>query len=260
VQLEQVVMNLLSNSHHALKEKRERDGLDGQARIAVAMHVHDDCAVITVSDTGPGIPADVRARIFEPFFTTKEAGRGTGLGLSVSFGIINAMGGKLELLPSKSGAVFAVRLPVAQSALDVETPPSAPPEASDGHVMIVDDEVEAAKSLGHFLREMGCRVTLCTGGAEAFDKFMADPADVVITDLRMPSGGGEQLVEKLRDFDPLLPIVIVTGHLGATERLADNLRDDRCAVLKKPVALGRLGEIIASFLLPPGDEEEFIES
>jgi len=67
----------------------------------------------------------------------------------------------------------------------------------------------------------------------------------------MPAGGGEQLVEQLRDFDPLLPIVIVTGHLGATERLSDNLQDDRCAVMKKPVALGKLGTIIASFLRPP---------
>jgi len=82
---------------------------------------------------------------------------------------------------------------------------------------------------------------------------MADPADVVITDLRMPAGGGEQLVEKLREYDPLMPIVIVTGHLGATERLAENLQDDRCVVLKKPVPLGRLADIIATFLKPPTD-------
>jgi DNA-binding NtrC family response regulator len=100
---------------------------------------------------------------------------------------------------------------------------------------------------------MGWRVTLCTSGSEAYESFMKDPADVVITDLRMPAGNGEQVVERLRDFDPLQPIIIVTGHLGATERLAENLQDDRCAVLKKPVALSKLGEIVVTFLQPPSD-------
>ena len=123
--------------------------------------------------------------------------------------------------------------------------------ADDAHIMVVDDEQPAADALAHYLREVGYRVSVCPNGSEAWRQFQADPADVVITDLRMPSGGGEQLIEQLRDFDPLLPVVIVTGHLGATERLSDDLDDDRCAVMKKPVALGRLGEVIAGFLMPP---------
>jgi PAS domain S-box-containing protein len=256
VQLEQVVMNLLSNAHHALKEKQASQSPGWVATVSVSARRHARNLVITVEDTGPGIPPEVRSRIFEPFFTTKEAGRGTGLGLSVSFGIINSMGGRLEIRDRKSGACFTITLPidtesVPESAAPSEGAPAAIP--SSGHIMVVDDEKTAAAALGRFLEELGHRVTLCTSGSQAYDSFMTDPADIVITDLRMPSGGGEQLVERLRDYDALLPIIIVTGHLGATERLADNLQDDRCAVLKKPVALGRLGDIIVSFLQPPGE-------
>ena len=270
VQLEQVVMNLLSNAHHALKEKRERQerdtgggwpnggwplegtGAHGVVRVSAAV-VGRELRII-VQDNGSGIPPDVRARIFEPFFTTKEAGRGTGLGLSVSFGIITAMGGRLEALNPTSGACFAITLPIDPSAADLIEDRGMPPPPlffAEAHIMVVDDEQAAGEALGRTLRELGYRVSVCTSGSQAWRQFQADPADVVITDLRMPAGGGEQLVEQLRDFDPLLPIVIVTGHLGATERLSDNLQDDRCAVMKKPVALGKLGTIIASFLRPP---------
>ncbi|HLO77493.1 MAG TPA: ATP-binding protein [Magnetospirillum sp.] len=259
VQLEQVVMNLLSNAQHALKEKREREGeaSDWNAFISVSARRRGDNLVITVADSGPGIPADVRARIFEPFFTTKEAGRGTGLGLSVSFGIIAAMAGRLEVVERGAGACFAITLPIdREGTLAVGTlkdRPQPPEMPVEGHIMVVEDELTAGETLGAYLKELGYRVTLCSSGNQAYEQFMGDPADVVITDLRMPAGGGEQLVEKLRDFDPLMPIVIVTGHLGATERLAENLQDDRCAVLKKPVPLGKLADIIATFLKPPAD-------
>lgn len=257
VQLEQVVMNLLSNAHHALKEKRERGpqpaaGWSGMVRVGTVQA--DGEVRITVADNGPGIPPEVRRRVFEPFFTTKEAGRGTGLGLSVSFGIVSSMGGRLEVTDEPSGgACFAVTLPMeTRAGPEAEPPPSPPPPSpTDAHIMVVEDDTTAGETLARYLRELDYRVSVCTSGSEAWQCFRHDPADVVITDLRMPSGGGEQLVEQLRDYDPLLPIVIVTGHLGATERLSDNLQDDRCAVLKKPLALGRLGELIAGFLRPP---------
>jgi len=254
VQLEQVVMNLLSNAHHALKEKRERHPAgDWRGTVRVSAEAIGRDLRIVVLDNGPGIPPEVRARIFEPFFTTKDAGRGTGLGLSVSFGIINAMGGRLEVLDQEGGACFGISLPIditAEEFAENRAPPPLP-SAGDAHIMVVDDEERAGEALGRSLRELGYRVSVCASGSQAWERFQADPADVVITDLRMPAGGGEQLVERLRDFDPLLPIVIASGHLGATERLADNLQDDRCAVMKKPVALGKLGEIIANFLEPP---------
>jgi CheY-like chemotaxis protein len=259
VQLEQVVMNLLSNAHHALKEKREHGAAEPgwKAEIKVSASRQGGNLRITVSDSGPGIPPAVRARIFEPFFTTKEAGRGTGLGLSVSFGIVSAMGGNLEVLDSSGGACFAVSLPIDEegtlAATELADRLPATAEPLEGHIMVVEDELTAGETLGRYLGELGYRVTVCSSGNHAYETFMADPADVVITDLRMPAGGGEQLVEKLRDYDPLMPIIIVTGHLGATERLSDNLQDDRCAVLKKPLQLTKLADTVATFLKPPAD-------
>jgi PAS domain S-box len=261
VQLEQVVMNLLSNAQHALKEKRENDpeasASGWAAEITVSAKRRGRQLVVTVADSGPGIPPAVRARIFEPFFTTKTAGRGTGLGLSVSFGIISNMGGRLEVADQPGGACFAIVLPLVEDG-EAATDEDAQGNrlcltGMDSHIMVVEDDRTAAETLAGALKEMGCRVSVCTSGNQAWATFVDDPADVVITDLRMPAGGGEQLVEKLRDFDPLMPIVIVTGHLGATERLAENLQDDRCAVLKKPVPLGKLAEIVAKFLQPPTD-------
>ncbi|RAU21204.1 hybrid sensor histidine kinase/response regulator [Paramagnetospirillum kuznetsovii] len=257
VQLEQVVMNLLNNAHHALKDVKGGMPRDWNGKISVSARHDSNQLLIRIVDNGPGIPDAIRARIFEPFFTTKEAGRGTGLGLSVSFTLIATMGGHLQALASDSGAAFVIQLPLAHEMqpFPASLPPCAPSHGAFGnaHVLVVDDETAAAESLGHYLKALGCRVSVAGTGEEAWSLFSSDPADVVITDLRMPAGNGEELVEKLRDFDPLQPIIIVTGHLGATERIADSLQDDRCAVLKKPLALGTLGEIIAEFLQPPAE-------
>jgi PAS domain S-box-containing protein len=256
VQLEQVVMNLLNNSHHALRDVRHNTPRGWHGHISISAERDDRQLRIVITDNGPGIPEPIRSRIFEPFFTTKDAGRGTGLGLSVSFGLITTMGGRLEAQDSPIGACFVIHLPLDMEAAPPQPLPVCAPSPgsfSNAHIMVVDDETAAAEALAHYLRALGCRVSVAGTGERAWDLFSADPADVVITDLRMPAGNGEELVEKLRDFDPLLPIIIVTGHLGATERLADNLQDDRCAVLKKPLALGQLGDLVTTFLQPPAE-------
>lgn len=257
IQLEQVMMNLLNNAHHALRDVRASMPADWCGEISVQAARHGDQAEIIITDNGPGIPESLKPHLFEPFFTTKEAGRGTGLGLSVSHGLITAMKGSLSLRESSAGASFAIFLPLDLDAAGPEPLPSLSPSSSaslasgDAHILVVDDEATAAQTLARYLTELGYRVSMAGTGIAAWKLFSEDPADVVITDLRMPAGNGEQLVEKLRDYDPLLPIVIVTGHLGATERVAANLEDDRCAVLKKPVALAQLGELVVEFLKPP---------
>lgn len=257
IQLEQVTMNLLNNAHHALRDSKDAMPADWVGKITVRANRRGDNVEIVIADNGPGIPDSMKAHLFEPFFTTKEAGRGTGLGLSVSHGLVTAMKGGLCLREGGEGATFVITLPLDLEAagplpLPALSPGRAPAAVSaDAHILVVDDEATAAETLARYLRELGYRVSIAGTGIEAWALFSEDPADVVITDLRMPAGNGEQLVEKLRDFDPLLPIVIVTGHLGATERVAANLEDDRCAVLKKPVALGQLGDLVTVFLQPP---------
>jgi two-component system, cell cycle sensor histidine kinase and response regulator CckA len=254
VQLEQVVMNLVANARHAIRDRKSQAvPAEWRGKVEVSAIIAHGEIRITIADNGPGVPPELERRIFEPFFTTRESGQGTGLGLSVSFGIVKSMGGRLELESSRAGARFTITLPMDSASLpaDADEPAVAAFSPTDAHIMVVDDEMTAGETLARNLGELGWRVSVCSSGNEAWRCFTDDPADVVITDLRMPGGDGEKLVEKLRDYDPLLPIIIVTGQMAAAERLAETWADDRCAVLKKPAALNRLGELIAGFLQPP---------
>ncbi len=257
VQLEQVIMNLLANAADSVRDKRRRPGSDGlQGRLEVVTTCSEDLGLvwIAVSDNGTGIPEKTLDRIFEPFFTTKDVGRGTGLGLSVSFGIVDAMDGRIDACNNKEGASFVVTLPLAActgSSLGQEPAaageqPSAPPR--DHHLLVVDDEAEAVEAMAGYLRECGYRVSVAANGVDAWETFQADPAELVITDLRMPKGDGRELIGRLRGRDPLLPIIVVTGEMGMTERLSDELDDELAVVLNKPVSLAFLAETVDQFL------------
>ena len=112
VQLEQVLLNLLGNARDVLKDKTT-----GEKRITISVEHKpgDECILIRVEDTGPGIAPEHLPRIFEPFYTTKEVGEGTGLGLSISYGIISDMGGQIVAENTDSGARFTIRLPIAKN-------------------------------------------------------------------------------------------------------------------------------------------------
>lgn len=198
IQLEQVVLNLVKNAHDAIVEYRKAhpDGPEGRIEISCIHNEVDDQVVIAISDTGGGIPEDELERIFDPFYTTKDVGAGTGLGLSVSFGIIANMGGVLSAANTKKGARFCITLPVSGQA-DSEPPPVPQPKtelpsapAADiqsCHILVVDDEVEATQAMAQFLEDEGYRVTTAHNGEEGLEAFANAPADLVITDLRMPT-------------------------------------------------------------------------
>jgi C4-dicarboxylate-specific signal transduction histidine kinase len=111
--IEQVLINLLVNARDAILGAGA-DGAGGEMWIDISVgESADGMAVLRVADSGPGVPAEARARLFEPFFTTKPVGKGTGLGLSLSFGIIRDLGGSIRLAESARGACFEIRLPIA---------------------------------------------------------------------------------------------------------------------------------------------------
>ena len=127
VQLEQVILNLLSNARDAIGAKG-RDRVEPR-KIGLIVEDSDDALRLIVRDTGGGIPEEALSRIFEPFYTTKEVGKGTGLGLSVSYGIVTDMGGTLEAVNTQDGAQFTITLPVAASVAG-HRPVTAVPKAS----------------------------------------------------------------------------------------------------------------------------------
>ncbi|MBF0332382.1 MAG: hybrid sensor histidine kinase/response regulator, partial [Alphaproteobacteria bacterium] len=151
VQLEQVMVNLLTNAKDALRERLAcRPHPPGLIRVGASCT--GETVLITVADNGTGIPANLIDRLFEPFFTTKEVGSGTGLGLSVSFGIVSSMDGQIKARNGREGAVFEVALPGARPCrptgragpLRVPTPPPAVSSGDGRHVLVVDDEGQAA--------------------------------------------------------------------------------------------------------------------
>ena len=116
VQLEQVILNLLSNSFDVLRHRESTSGLKRVALDIVDRRADDEIDIV-VTDTGGGIEDVVAGRIFEPFVTTKEVGKGTGLGLSISYGIITEMGGTIKAENTEDGAQFTITLPIAEHAL-----------------------------------------------------------------------------------------------------------------------------------------------
>ena len=143
-QVQQIVFNLLANASQALEE------IEGQRSISLsARHEPDGFVKVVVADNGPGVPGDIAKRIFDPFFTTKAHGVGTGIGLSVSRGLAELQGGRLELIDSEGGAAFALSLPVAtdahaSTAITAEAPAEAATR-SRRRALIVDDEAEIAE-------------------------------------------------------------------------------------------------------------------
>ncbi len=236
-QLAQVLTNLIVNAQQALSNHA------GPRRLIIQTmpSVDGRFAEIVVADSGPGVPAELRRRIFEPYFTTKPAGSGTGIGLSVSIGIVEGHGGTLTMEENpgldgmpRGGALFAMRLPFGVTA---ESEPALPlPTAgmAGGHVLVADDDADVAELLRDLLVQAGFTVDMAPDGAAALALALARNYDAILSDLRMPSLDGRALLQRLESEAPhLVPrFAFVTGDtlgLGGQE-----LRSLGRPVLDKP--------------------------
>jgi signal transduction histidine kinase len=253
--LEQVLTNLIVNGAQAA-------GSGGFVRIRASGDAEGWS--IVVEDSGAGIPPDVLPRIFEPFFTTRKEGEGTGLGLSVSLGIVERQGGTIDADggAQRSGARFTVRIPrsertspppgtagtarpAAGSAL-----PVAPPQNGKGAptALVIDDERSVRMALTRYFERGGWDVRQAEGGAEALE-LLADPAapafQLVITDLRMPGRTGMEVHDWLAEHRPDLfeRLIIATGDV-ASPPVRDFLRRTTRPVLEKPFELGALAAVV----------------
>jgi PAS domain S-box-containing protein len=216
-QLHQVVLNLITNAQDAMR------GVEGPRMMVVATsfdaagkHVR-----LEVSDTGPGIPADVRARLFEPFFTTKPPGQGTGLGLSLCQGIVENHGGRIHAESEEGkGALFRVELPL-ELRRDAEQEAGAGSEAQPkgGKILVVDDEVHVAAVLAEMLAVDGHSIDVAPNGALALDRLRQGSYDLVLSDIRMPELDGLSLYQEVRRLHPEMArrFVFLTGDRLSSE-------------------------------------------
>jgi len=222
-QIDQVILNLLNNGEQAIRSIR-RSG-----RIVVRTGVEQNNVYVEIEDDGPGVREDVRDRIFDPFFTTKDIGEGTGLGLSVSYGIVQEHGGEIELRPggAGSGACFRISLPLVSGPPAVEdpAPPKTPDESnplSGRQILVAEDEPVVLELLARLLTDAGASVTMAQDGEEAWKLLVDHDFDLVITDLCMPNVCGQELYERVAAERPELMrrFVFATGDLARQETLA----------------------------------------
>ena len=236
-QFQQVLLNLIINAEQAML------GANGRGTL-VLRSWHDldgDAVVLEVNDDGPGVPEDVQPRIFDPFFTTKEVGKGTGLGLTVAYAIIQEHGGRISVKSrAGEGASFFVSLPVSDGPIK----PALPKESLSSDVgagsvvLVVEDEAALGAAVEEALGDAGFVVDRAGDGAEALARVRARAYDLIICDLKMPRVDGMAFYRALeRDHpDAARRILFVTGDVAGTE--AERfLEDTGCRWLAKPFRL-----------------------
>jgi two-component system, cell cycle sensor histidine kinase and response regulator CckA len=266
-QLETVFMNLVTNARDAVimsgKGKgavtvRTRRATTTDVRSALkGQGVHEvyegDWALISVTDTGTGMPASVAAKIFEPFFTTKEQGKGTGIGLATVYGIIKQSGGFIALDSVEGeGTTFQVFLPAA-AAEEGETEAPKPVVqvvdnrpvdlAGRGRILLVEDEDGVRTIAAKLLTQRGYHVTAAADGEEALEILEEDPEgfDLVLSDVVMPGLDGPGLLQAAKPYLGRARVVFMSGY--AEQDFAKTLEDERSiSFLPKPFTLAQLAE------------------
>jgi CheY-like chemotaxis protein len=201
-ELREALLNILFNA---------MDAMPTGGKLTVKSLQDEDWVQISITDTGMGIPENMKNRIFEPFFTTK-ASKGSGLGLSVTYGIIARHGGMLKFDSEvDQGTTFHIRLPLAVEAVKKEIKKGKAAAAKFVNILVVDDEPEVLKALGLNLEHFGHWVKGFTSGAEAVKAFKDGNYDLVITDLGMPGMSGWDVTRAIKEIQPDMPVLLITG-------------------------------------------------
>jgi PAS domain S-box-containing protein len=257
-QLEQALLNLTVNA---------RDAMPGGGRITIETSnlVVDDTyirrrpvvppgryVVLTVSDTGCGIPQGIQSRIFEPFFTTKEKGKGTGLGLAMVYGIVKQSGGYVWVYSEEGqGAAFKIYLPAVEQPIESSEPAASPLEKLEGSetILLVEDETSVRELISQYLRDMGHTVAEASDGAEALEvaRRHQGPVHMLVTDMVMPKMSGRELADRLLVLNPQLKVLFISGYTSDSAA-RHGILEGEMAFLQKPFGLRDLARKIREVL------------
>jgi len=241
VQMDQVLLNLVVNA---------RDAMPTGGRLTIETSA-GEYVTLSVTDTGSGMTPEVKERLFEPFFTTKTEGRGTGLGLSTVYGIVEQNDGFLEVESEVGeGTTFRVFFPVADQK---PATPEATTKLSEDlrgseTVLLVEDQPSVRTTLERALKKFGYHVTVAGNGEEALEKWDTEgPFQVVVTDVVMPIMGGRALAENLLERDPAVKLVYMSGHTTDAV-LRHGVQSAEVTYLQKPFDLRELFQVIRGLL------------
>jgi two-component system NtrC family sensor kinase len=251
-QLHQVMLNLVINAQQSLQEQPTPRRIRIRSRLDTA----SGDVQVSVADNGPGVPVDLRARVFDPYFTTKPIGIGTGVGLAVSLGIVEAHGGTLTLdCPAEGGAIFTMSLPAGGvDAAAAGTIASPRPAEQQSAILVVDDEAEIRDALAEILNGARHRVVTATSGRDALQRMALQHFDAILTDIRMPDLDGRALYQEIEKRWPgrANRVVFVTG-----DTLASGLREFVSSsgrpVIEKPFLPSEVRRVIAELVVDRGE-------
>ena len=254
-QIHQIVMNLCTNAFHAMEHTGGILSITLENRELAAQDIQPypdvkpgKFVVLSISDTGPGIPNEIRDRIFDPYFTTKEVGKGTGMGLAIVHGIATSLGGFVTCESTLGqGAVFRVFLPASLS--DVVTTSTVSTDVvptGKEHVLIVDDEEMLAELGKTMLERLGYHVTECTDSTMALSLLQEHPDayDILVTDQTMPKMTGIDLARNALQIKPNLPIILCTGYSSLVDE-EDAKQAGIRGFIMKPLTRKGLAELLA---------------
>ncbi len=237
--LREVLTNLIFNAVDAMPQG---------GRISLETSVEEENAVIRVRDNGTGMTESVRQRCLEPFFSTKGE-RGTGLGLSMVYGIIERHRGKLEIESAPGqGTTFIIRLPIADASA-MQNPESSAQASTKSslNVLIVDDEPRVLEVVSAYLRCDGHSVSTAASGREGLEKFRRNQFDLVVLDRVMPEMSGDQTARFIKQVNERIPVIMLTGF-GALIEVSGSQPAAVDVVLNKPVTLDLLRKTIGKLL------------
>ena len=231
--LKQVFFNVITNSYQALLAQ----GTGGE--LSISTEARKDTINVRFTDTGPGVPKELRTKIFEPFFTTKTSTNGTGLGLSLAQKILERHGGSIGYEPSVSGgASFVIALPAALASRPAPDPPRVaadPGPVQPGRILIVDDEPMILELLSEILAEDQHTITVTGNASTALEYISANSYDCILCDLKMPGMSGRELFDRILEVKPDLTrrLIFITGDFLSDETEAFML-ESKIPFIKKP--------------------------
>ncbi|RYD85417.1 MAG: response regulator, partial [Sphingomonadales bacterium] len=248
------LLNLILNARDAMPDGGELAIILREHRLEGRDDVEDgDYLGITVTDTGAGIDPDLLPRVFEPFFTTKEFGRGSGLGLSMVFGMARQSGGMVQI-ESTLGAGTSVTI-FLRLADAVRPPQDAPRLAASADlqqlvglkILVVDDEPIVREVVAEMLKEMGCTVVTAEDGRQAIELAKREDPTAMLLDFAMPGMNGAEVARAVLADQPGMRIVFATGF--AQYDAIDGAVGDDAIVLRKPFSPGTLAESLRRALI-----------
>ncbi len=233
-ELREVFVNLIVNAVDAMPKG---------GKLAISCNHQDSRLQLQFSDNGMGMPDDVRQKIFEPFFSTKGA-HGTGLGLSVSYSIIERHAGSISVISEPgNGTTFMIDLPAVVAESSPDEVEIVADEIPTLRILVVDDELPVRETLAEMLMAMHHKLVLAGSGQEALQKVRQQPFDFIFTDLAMPEMDGWETARSIRRVSPDVKIVLVTGYGPTTtpppgeEHLVD-------AIIGKPFDFAQVGSTL----------------